>query len=624
MQSIMTDRNLEWKARNPASCLLRGVFIWLIALTLWVPPALAFNVELDLVPATSQLVGDSVSLTAQPRGPGGLDLRYQFSVRADGGDWRVVRDFDTTDSFQWATLDEGAYELRVVAIDLARGKEKTATATYLIESRITDGNAELTLTSNSLVALYSAPPCTGSGFLHVRFKPVAGGDWTQTPFKPCGPDESVNFYLAGMTPDTNHVAFHAGTDDGSLVVGDPIIFTTGSFTLSFADNIVVPIPPNAQTSEEDVVLLSYVGAGTYSVATNLEGEPIWYFDVLVDSNVGGTLLRPVAGGTMLYTLRDQGSANQRFVEIDLAGNIVRETNFEWVNVQLAALGEERNNSFHHDAIRLPNDYTAIMGRVEKILTDVQGPGDIDVLGDSIIVLDENFQVVWVWDSFVHLDPTEVAILGETCVPGQGGCPAELAGDELANDWTHSNGLDYTAEDGNLIISVRHLDAVFKVDYADGAGTGAVVWRLGRGGDFTMVDPSGDPFPWFSHQHYTHFEDGLFVVYDNGNTRVSETGSGGSRVQIIVLDETNKIAVLASNQGLGAYATALGSAEILSNGNISADTSALDSNDYPFLLPDARATFVTEVLPNGQLNYVWATTGVVYRAWRMKSLYKPAS
>ena len=196
--------------------------------------------------------------------------------------------------------------------------------------------------------------------------------------------------------------------------------------------------------------------------------------------------------------------------------------------------------------------------------------------------------------------------------------------EIANDWMHSNALDYSPADGNLILSVRHLDAAFKIDYADGAGTGDVVWRMGRGGDFAMIDPSGDPFPWFSHTHYTHFEEGRFVVYDNGNSRVDEEGGGNSRAQVYFVDETNLIAVLLRNQGLGVYSRAVGSAELLSNGSLSTNNSFLDSNDYPILPPDEIATLVPEVLPNGDVTYTFATTGLVYRSWRMKSLYEPGS
>ena len=71
---------------------------------------------------------------------------------------------------------------------------------------------------------------------------------------------------------------------------------------------------------------------------------------------------------------------------------------------------------------------------------------MDVLGDMILVLDRNLQVVWTWNSFDHFDPHRMATLGETC-PGAGCPPLSLA--KHANDWLHGNAVLFTA-DGDLI------------------------------------------------------------------------------------------------------------------------------------------------------------------------------
>ena len=38
---------------------------------------------------------------------------------------------------------------------------------------------------------------------------------------------------------------------------------------------------------------------------------------------------------------------------------------------------------------------------------------MDVLGDMIVVFDEDLQVVWSWDTLDHLDVSRKALLGET-------------------------------------------------------------------------------------------------------------------------------------------------------------------------------------------------------------------
>ena len=67
------------------------------------------------------------------------------------------------------------------------------------------------------------------------------------------------------------------------------------------------------------------------------------------------------------------------------------------------------------------------------------------------------------------------------------------------DWTHTNAVLYSPDDGNILVSMRHQNWVVKVDYEDGKGSGAVIWRLGEGGDFTLKN-GVDPTDWQYAQH----------------------------------------------------------------------------------------------------------------------------
>ena len=46
--------------------------------------------------------------------------------------------------------------------------------------------------------------------------------------------------------------------------------------------------------------------------------------------------------------------------------------------------------------------------IEKLVTDVQGPGEVDVIGDVVVVLDEQLRVLWTWNAFDHLDVSRMA------------------------------------------------------------------------------------------------------------------------------------------------------------------------------------------------------------------------
>ena len=153
-----------------------------------------------------------------------------------------------------------------------------------------------------------------------------------------------------------------------------------------------------------------------------------------------------------------------------------------------------------------------------------------------------------------------------------------------------------------------MDWLVKIDYADGNGSGDVIWRLGKDGDFTAV--SDDPAPWFSHQHDGNIlEDGRLLVFDNGNYRWDSDKSTTSRGQVWRLDEANRTAVLEHNADLGAYSQALGSAQALDSG-------------YHFglgVMPN-RAARAIETDAKGKITYALENPSLVYRSFRLKNLY----
>ena len=323
------------------------------------------------------------------------------------------------------------------------------------------------------------------------------------------------------------------------------------------------------------------------------------------------MTRPTGDGAFLGIAQDaEGDPWRQAVrEFNLIGIPLRETNAGRVNEQLKALGKRPINSFHHEALRLPDGNTAVLAGVEQILTGVQGGASVDVLGDMIVVLDSNLTVVWAWDAFDHLDPHRMATLGEQCLPNA--CPP-LQLSRFANDWTHANGIESTA-DGNLLVSFRNQDWIVKINYDSGAGNGDVVWRLGNGGDFTL-SPS-DPTMWFSHQHDPRYEplsaDRLMVL-DNGNRRRDADPKANSRGQVYQIDEQSKTATLLINTDLARYSLAVGSSEKLSNGNYWFDAG---------FLADASGVS-TEFDSTGRAGFSLRTAAPVYRSYRLASMYSP--
>ena len=589
----MMRKNLNATGPKRIGRALLGCLIAAFATNAW-----AITVKLDSSSASPAPVGQMIHFTATGS-DAAAPLSYKFRVREVGQGFHLVKDFGIDNTLDWTAANhEGFYEIEVTVRSASTGVIASATQSFEMQSRITGNQPVISPTSNPLVFLYSAPPCADGMRMRVQFR-GADGSQQATPAKACQTGVSMNFYIAGLRPAQEYRVRHA-IDTGDSVQSGPVLtMSTSDITVTLPANSVVQA--HATGATEGVLLQS---ALQYKqLATDLNGNVIWYYP--------GTLsyiTRPEPGGRFLGLVVDtrNDQAHQLLREFDLAGMTLRETNAARVNEYLAALGKRQISGFHHEARLLPDGNILVLGGIEQMTHGVQQPedADLDILGDMIIVLDPNLQVVWAWDTFDHLDLSRAAVLGEVC---PGGCtPLYLA--PSANDWTHGNSVQLTP-DGNLVYSARHQEWVVKIDYQNGAGTGDILWKLGNDGDFTVT--STDPYPWFSHQHDAHIlDDGSLILFDNGNIRNVADSTAKSRGQVFQLDEQTHTATPVLNADLGVYSFALGSAQKLAGGN------------YHFLaglLPNGSSMSI-EVDPQGQIVYALRVQVNEYRSFRMRSLY----
>jgi hypothetical protein len=436
-----------------------------------------------------------------------------------------------------------------------------------------------------------------------------------TPFKPCEPGRTLNFYLAGLAPNSSHRAnlevegARSPSASGSqAATGREVRFETGEASYPLA----LPAVLEAASPESAEILLQ-TPLYQRPLATDSKGQMLWY------GPEGLFLLtRPEPGGVFFGLLESRvDPALDRMRKFDLVGMTLLETNAARVSEQLVAMGKRPITSFHHEARTLRNGNIALIAGVEQILTDVQRPGPVDVLADMIVVLDPDLQVVWSWDAFDHLDPTRVALLDEQCPRDPGCAPYYLLPE--ANDWTHSNSVGETP-DGALLLSVRHQEWVLKIDYRGGEGDGAILWRLGLDGDFTY--DSDDPYPWFSHQHDAQFEPGsrsMISLFDNGNRRRGLDPAARSRGQVLEIDEVNFTARLVVNADLGLYSPALGSAQRLPDGQYQFVAGFVRDNAAFF----GGAGYTLGVDSLGDVFSSMKILAPVYRSFRLPDMYGPA-
>ncbi|MCZ2152083.1 MAG: aryl-sulfate sulfotransferase [Bryobacterales bacterium] len=556
------------------------------------------------VPAPAY-VGAVVTWTPVVSGAAEGTLWYRFRVRRVGEDFAMYRDYGPESQFDWtASEHEGTYEIEVSVRNPGTGDSAAASAYYQVLP-LAGSAPVINNTNHPLVLYYSAPPCAAGSRMRVEFR---GPDniLNTTPYKACRDGLTMNFYIAGLREKTTYQVNQVVDTGTEFARGPALSATTGEVTLQFAPYTVV-----RGATGTGVLLQSTLEQP--NLATDLNGNIIWYY-------VGNMsyLTRPERGGRFwgIYESPGEDPAHQTVKEIDVAGNTLRETNAARINEQLALMGKRWVSGFHHEARRMPDGKILVLADVEQILIDVQGPGEVDVIGDMILVLDKDLQVAWTWDAFEHLDTSRMATLKETCKAVGGGCPP-FYNAAVANDWLHGNSLQLTP-DGSILYSIRHQDWLVKIDYANGSGSGDVLWRLGKDGDFSLE--SDDPYPWFSHQHDANFEFAdptKLTVFDDGNIRYANDESAHSRGQALQLDEENRTARLVLNADLGAYADALGSAHRLANGNYHFDVGWIRGVNGE---PDRSRSLEVDAL--GNVVYEIEAATPEYRSFRMPSLYEP--
>ncbi|SPO01935.1 uncharacterized protein DNG_04608 [Cephalotrichum gorgonifer] len=177
---------------------------------------------------------------------------------------------------------------------------------------------------------------------------------------------------------------------------------------------------------------------------------------------------------------------------------------------------------------------------------------------------ESGEVLFEWESFDHVDPKYSAFpldFGE-------GLPGSGRNESHAWNYFHVNSVDKDDE-GNYLVSARHIGAVFKIN----GTSGDIIWQLGGlngGSSFSISDEDR-----FAYQHHARFRgrsrDGTIEtlsLFDNGAYSASVKTHPFSRARIIQINHTDgtakAIQTFDAPDGLSAHTQ--GSIQILPNDN----------------------------------------------------------
>lgn len=284
---------------------------------------------------------------------------------------------------------------------------------------------------------------------------------------------------------------------------------------------------------------------SFAMAVDVHGTPVWYHRVATTT---GTLNVEVLGRNAISFTPKLGElfgtlADGRYEIHDLATSQVR---------HVQAVGSPTD---HHELRLLPNGNALVTSYAITPGMDLKGNGGFSagttIADCAIQEIDSSGAKVWSWLASDHFD------LGQEPVDPE----EDSINGGIVIDPFHCNSIDVDAN-GNLLVSARHMDAVFLVNKQ----TGKVVWKMG-GVAFNkdgaqLIRIEGDPQTAFHHQHDARLR-------PNGNVSLFDdqtNGEGPARGVEYAIDFTTGIATVAWQYRQTASSDAMGSCRRYADGN----------------------------------------------------------
>jgi arylsulfate sulfotransferase len=475
-------------------------------------------------------------------------------------------------------------------------------------------------TLNPLVAQYTVTTALGGcpGQVMIEFGKDTSYGRSTAWYPVAASRQTSTILVAGMrASSTYHMRAQAQeicSEVTNTFASSDTTFTTGPLPALPFPRLSVSRPNSSANSPENpgIEMVDVTNAGTPALFTDRDAYPIWYYDVGQGNFPYTYKLLP--NGHIILSISLAGN-NSVLREVDLAGKTVREMYIARLAQKMQSAGFDFVPiAYHHDICTLPNGHVVVLTYFTKDFKDLPGyPGTTSVIGDGIVDLDQNWNPVWGWNSFDHLDVNRHL----SALP----------------DWTHGNALTYSADDGNVILSMRNQSWVLKIDYKNGGGAGDVLWKLGYQGDFTLAQGT-DPSLWFSFQHFPSVvsqsgRQTTISIWDNGDNRVLDTNGTTcgsppsfmpcySRATLFEIDESTMSANLLWDHLPGDFSVWGGSISQLSNGNVE-----FDVNDPARPPNPSLGSEVQEVTQTSTPQIVWELDvdgANAYRAYRVPSLY----
>lgn len=266
------------------------------------------------------------------------------------------------------------------------------------------------------------------------------------------------------------------------------------------------------------------------VALDSQANVVWYYQR--PDGRAGTLFQDETNWNLLFSAA--GANDGRWIrEITPLGGQVVDSPDICLQPTDSADPAIRGGT-HHEILAPLNGRVLSIGRVLR--DPFNDPSRLQ-MGDTILEWNQQTgEQVEVWDSFDFLDPTNDRTPRSDWYTSE---PSRIVCQEVANqDWTHANSLQ-RAPDGNLIMSLRHLNQIIAIapDFQ------SLMWRLGdayqvgSSSDFSFPNPADQFYQQHSARQLPNpiAQKINILLFDNGNTRPVSDGGEYSRALELELD-----------------------------------------------------------------------------------------
>jgi len=236
--------------------------------------------------------------------------------------------------------------------------------------------------------------------------------------------------------------------------------------------------------------------GNYAVFFDRVGTPVWW----LKNNLPPLHPQVLRDGTLSWLIRERGTkgpvgpVNGRFAWgiRNLNGKLIRQVK-----------GANGVLTDAHELMLLPNGNYLLATFPQDRGLDLRpfgGPAEAVGRGNQVQEVTPRGRLVWKWRSRAHISPAET-----------GRWWGMVLGRQQPFDYIHFNSAEPVGQ--SMVMSFRHLDAVYKVDKS----TGKIIWKLGGTPTDERLEVLNDPhgnFP-FGGQHDARVNDeGILSVFDN--------------------------------------------------------------------------------------------------------------